>query len=76
MKSGPRTHRPSCIGLLTATALTGALAGTLLALPEPASAAAVTLSAVQCSTRKSPYGGRQMSPNCGGCRWLRSGADA
>ncbi|MFF4569365.1 endonuclease/exonuclease/phosphatase family protein [Streptomyces sp. NPDC001410] len=61
MTSGPRTHRPSRISLLTATALTGALTGTLLALPAPASAATVTISAVQGSTRKSPYSGQQVT---------------
>ncbi|MFE7217041.1 endonuclease/exonuclease/phosphatase family protein [Streptomyces sp. NPDC057611] len=61
MKSGLRTHRPSRVSLLTATALTSALTATLLALPAPASAATATIAAVQGSTRKSPYNAQQVT---------------
>ncbi|MGW4733993.1 endonuclease/exonuclease/phosphatase family protein [Streptomyces shenzhenensis] len=61
MKSRLRTHRPARVSLLTATALTSALTATLLALPAPASAATVSISAVQGSTRKSPYAGQDVT---------------
>ncbi|MEU6610063.1 endonuclease/exonuclease/phosphatase family protein [Streptomyces shenzhenensis] len=61
MKSRLRTHRPARVSLLTATALTSALTATLLALPAPASAATVSIAAVQGSTRKSPYAGQDVT---------------
>ncbi|MGW3954353.1 endonuclease/exonuclease/phosphatase family protein [Streptomyces sp. NPDC004752] len=61
MKSRLRTHRPSRVILLTATALTSALTATLLALPTPASAATVTIAAVQGGMRKSPYSGQDVT---------------
>ncbi|MBA2809998.1 endonuclease/exonuclease/phosphatase family protein [Streptomyces sp. KM273126] len=61
MKSGLGTPRPSRLSLLTATALTGALTATLLAMPAPASAATVTISAVQGSTRKSTYNAQDVT---------------
>ncbi|HCA85031.1 MAG TPA: endonuclease/exonuclease/phosphatase [Streptomyces sp.] len=44
-----------------ASALTGALALGLLAVPQPASAAAVTIAAVQGTTRVSPYDGQSVT---------------
>ncbi|MFI1733758.1 endonuclease/exonuclease/phosphatase family protein [Streptomyces acidicola] len=61
MKSGLGTPRPSRLSLLTATALTGALTATLLAMPAPASAATVTISAVQGGTRKSTYNAQDVT---------------
>ncbi|MEU6093271.1 endonuclease/exonuclease/phosphatase family protein [Streptomyces sp. NPDC047079] len=47
--------------LLTATALTAALTGTALALPAPASAATVTIAALQGSKRISPYNSQDVT---------------